>query len=167
MICLTCLYPHIFASLYPNVCVYLLVSSHRSTLISSDLCAVICILASSYSSCVFGSCIFACNLMSSHRLILSLKYFVCLLVSSYPHILIFLRSCTLVDSWYPRILTSSYPYLHLLQVILGILIFSHLHILRFQCSYLFRKLESDETMVLTKKTAFMETKNGSNKFLTK
>ena len=74
----------------------------------------------------------------------------CLLLTSHPHILISLGSCTPGACWCSRILTSSYLYVHVLWVLVGILTSSHPHILRFQCSYLFRKLKSDKN-------------NGSNK----
>ena len=55
----------------------------------------------------------------------------CLLVSSHPHILISLGSSTLSACWYSCILTSSYPYVHVLWVFVNILASSHPHILRF------------------------------------
>ena len=156
----------------------LFISSHPHILILLGSCALACILASSHpyilmfvctclypriftSSCAqvhvpslaslhlisSGSCVLACNL--------------------YPHILLPLGLCALCACWYPRILTSSYLQVHVIQVLVGILASSHPHILRFQGSHLFRKLESDKTTVLTKNPAFMETDNGFNNFLTK
>ena len=139
-----CLYPCILASLYPYVRVYLLVFSHPYILISSGSSTLTRILASSYP-----------------------QVCVCLFETSYPRILLSLGSCTLCACWYPCILTSSYPYVHVLLVLSGILasshpyiltfmysgcllVSSHPHILRFQCSNLFRKLKSDKN-------------NGSNK----
>ena len=64
-------------------------------------------------------CVLPCNLVSAHRLILRLVYCMCLLVPLHSHILRFMYSgCLLISS--------------------------HPHILRSQCSYLFRKLESDK-----------------------
>ena len=80
----------------------------------------------------------------------------CLLVSSHPHILISLRSCILGACWYLRILTSSYPYVHVLWVLASILASSHPQV---PVSYLFRKLESDKIMVLTKKPALYGNKS--------
>ena len=111
---------------------HLLLSLHPCIVISSD------------------SYVLAFNLTSSHPHILRLMYSVCMLVSSHPHIFISLRSCTPGACWCSRILTSSYLYVHVLWVLVGILTSSHPHILRFQCSYLFRKLKSDKN-------------NGSNK----
>ena len=176
----TCLYPCILASLYPYVRVYLLVSSHPYIFIHPGSSALTCIPASSYP-----------------------QVCVCLLVISYPHILLSLGSCTLCACWYLRILASSYPQVHVLRVLDGILAFSHptssypqVHvlrmligilasshhhilrfiysgcllvsshpqILRFQCSYFFRKLESDKNNFSNENTSFMEINNGSNNF---
>ena len=67
----------------------------------------------------------------------------------YPRILISLGLCTPSACWYPRILTSSYILRFMHSGCL--LVSSHPHILRFLCSYLCRKLESDKAMLLTKK----------------
>ena len=141
---LASLRPCILASLHPYVCVYMLVSSHSYILISLGSCALTYIPASSYPQVPM-----------------------CLLLSSCPRILISLGWCTLGAGWYSRILTSRYFYVRVLWVLVGILTHSHPHILRFQGSYLFGKLKSDKTNVSNIKTAFMETNNGSNKFLTK
>ena len=105
-----CLCPHILTSWYPQV--------HLLSLAP-------CILVPS------GSCVLACNLASSHHLILRLMYLVCLLVSSHPHILISLGLCTMSACWYSHVRTSSYPYVHVLQVLVGTLTSSHPHILMF------------------------------------
>ena len=70
-----------------------------------------CILISS------GSCVVASNLLSLHSLILRLVCSVCLLVSSDPHILVSLDWCTLSGCWHSPILTSSFPYVNILQVL--------------------------------------------------
>ena len=144
----SCVLACILASLHPYilmfVCTCLYVSSHSYILISSGSCALTYIPASSYPQVPM-----------------------CLLLSSCPRILISLGWCTLGAGWYSRILTSRYFYVRVLWVLVGILTHSHPHILRFQCSYLFGKLKSDKTNVSNIKTAFMETNNGSNKFLTK
>ena len=156
MICLTCLYPHILrflctglyhcilVSLYPYVRVCLLVSSHPYIRTSSGSCTFTCILASSYPQ------ICVCLLVTLHFHTLRFMNSGCL-QSSQPHILISLCSCTPGACWFPRILTSSYPYVHVLWVLVGILASTHPHMLKFQCLSLFRKLESDKSMVLTKK----------------
>ena len=135
-----CLYPRILTSAHPQVHVPSLASPYPQ----------ICV----------------CLLVTLHFHTLRFMYSGCL-QSSQPHILISLCSCTPGACWFPRILTSSYPYVHVLWVLVGILASTHPHMLKFQCLSLFRKLESDKSMVLTKKTAFMETNNGSNKFVTK
>ena len=94
-------HPLILRLMY-SVC--LLVSSHPYILISSGSCALTCIHAS-----------------------LCPQVCMCFLTASYPHILLSLGSCTPGACWYPRILTSSYPYI----------------------SYLFRKLM--KTIALPKK----------------
>ena len=58
----------------------------------------------------------------------------CLLVSSHPHLIISLCSCTPGACWYPCILISSYPLVHILWVLLNILVSSHPHILKFMYS---------------------------------
>ena len=104
-------------------------------------------------------------LSSSHPHILRLMSSRCLLVSSHPHFLISLRLCTPGACWYSCTLTSlgsctpsackfpctSHPHSLTFMYCGCLLVSSHPHILRFQCLYLFRKLESDKTMVLTKK----------------
>ena len=80
------------------------VSSHPYILICSGSCSRACIPASSYTQIPM-----------------------CLLLTSYPHILLSLGSCTLCARWYPRILTSSYPYVHVLRVLVGILASWHPH----------------------------------------
>ena len=147
----SCALASILASLHPHVRVYSLVSSHPYILISSGSCARTCIPASSYTQirmCLLLTSyvlfVLAGTLAFSHPHILTFMYSGCLLVSSHHDILISLRSCTPVACWYPRILTSSYLYVHELWVLVGFLSSSHPRILRFQCSYLFRKLKSDK-----------------------
>ena len=122
----TCLYPRTLTSLYPDVRVYLLVSSNPCILIfSGSWCLHLhpCILISSCSG------VLGCNLASSHPLIprlmcsvcllvsshplhlhiIRFRYSRCFLVSSHPHILISWSSCTPGGCRYRRIFTSSYP----------------------------------------------------------
>ena len=96
------------------------------------------------------SCARSCILASLYPHILRFIYFRYLLVSSHPHILISLGlcmlacdlvsiflslgSCTLCACCYPRILISSYPQIHVLCVLVGILASSHPHTLRFMQS---------------------------------
>ena len=84
------------------------VSLHPYILIFSGLCALVCITASSYP-----------------------QVSVCLLVTSCPHILLPLCSCSVLCYahlyWYPDILISSYPQVHLLRVVVGILTSSQPH----------------------------------------
>ena len=124
---------------------HLLVSLYPRIVISLCSCVPTCILASLHPHilwfmcphlhpCIIissGLCMLTCNLVSSHSLILSFMYSVYLLVSSHYHILISLGSCTLGACWYPRIITSSYPQVHVLWVLVGIPASSHPHILRF------------------------------------
>ena len=190
----TCLYHCILVSLYPYVRVYLLVSSYPYIRTTSGSYAFTCTPASSYPP--IGVCLLVtshlhtlrfmysgCLQSSQPHIVISLGsctpiacWYPHILISlgpctpgacGYPSILISLGSCTPDTRWFSRILTSSYPYVHVLWVLVGILASTHPHMLRFQCLYLFRKLESDKSMVLTKKPAFMETSIGSNKFLTK
>ena len=93
------------------MCTCLFVSSHPYILISSDSCALACILASSYA-----------------------QVGVCLLVTLYPHILLSLGSCILCACWYLSILAYSYSQFHVLRVLAGILESSNPHILRFMYS---------------------------------
>ena len=74
----TCLYPGIFASSYPYVCVYLFVSPNPYIFISLGSYALACILASSYP-----------------------QVYVCLLVSSHPQVNVFsiqMNNCILASS---------------------------------------------------------------------
>ena len=163
--------------------VQVLVSSNPHILRFMCTCLYPRILTSSYFQ-VHVLQVLVGILASSHPHILRFMYSGFWQVSSHPHILISLGSCTLGACWYSFILTSSYPYVHVLPVLVDFLasshphiltfmysgyflVSSHPHILRFQSSYLFRKLESDKTMVLRKKRVFMKTNNGSNKCLTK
>ena len=152
----------------------LFISSHPHIL---RFCTLACILASSHPYILMFVCtclyprILTSSGSSTLTRILASSYpqvCVCLFETSYPRILLSLGSCTLCACWYPCILTSSYPYVHVLRVLGGILasshpyiftfmysgcllVSSHPHILRFQCSNLFRKLKSDKKMVLTRK----------------
>ena len=116
----------LFISLHPLVLIFfclcvlacVFVSLHPCILRFMHPCLHPCMLISS------GSDALTCNLVSSHPYIVKVMYFVC--------------------CWYPHILTSSYPQVHVLWVILGILAFSHPHFQNFRCQKLFRKLESDK-----------------------
>ena len=141
--------------------VYLLASLRPCILTSLCLCVHACIFAFLHPYILRFMCphLHPCILISSGSYVLA-----SIIVSSHPHILrVMYSGCLLIS----RILTSRYLYVRVLWVLVGILTHSHLHILRFQCSYLFGKLKSDKTNVSNTKTAFMETNNGSNKFLTK
>ena len=119
LIYFTGLYPRTLTSPYPQVCIYLLVSSDPYILVCPD-----CIPASSYPQ------IRVCLLVSLHHHILRLisarlytrifessypQIHVCFLVSLHPHILISPGSCVLV----------------------GILAPSHPPVLRFMCACLY------------------------------
>ena len=143
-------------------------------------CAFACILSSSHPHNLIFACTFLCpRILTSWYcqvhvpLLGSLPpHILRLLVTLYPHMLLSLGSCTLCACWYPRILTSSYPYIcscildvcwypriltssypcvHVVWALANILTSSHFHILRLQCLYLFGELESDKTTVLTKR----------------
>ena len=143
MIYLTCSYPRILISLGSCALACILASLHPYILMFVCTCLYPRILTPSYSQVHVPSpkslhprilrfvCAYACNLVSSHPLILRLMYSMCLLVSSHFHVLISLGSCTLGACWYPRILTSSYPYVYVLRVLVGILASSHPYILTF------------------------------------
>ena len=121
--CFTCLYPCILISIGSCVHACILASLHPHILRFICSFSHPCILIS------LGLCVLACNLVSLHHLILRFTYSVCLLVSSYPYTLISLGSCILGACWYPRILTSSYPQVHVLWVVVGILASSNAHTL--------------------------------------
>ena len=122
---------------------HLLVSLHPRIFISLYFCVLACILAYLHPhilrfmcphlhSCILissGSCVLACNLVSSHVFLFRLIYSVCLMLSLHTHILLSLGSCTPGACWYPCILKSSYPYIHVLWVLVGI--FAPSHTLRF------------------------------------
>ena len=109
----TCAIAYILASSYPQVHVYMPVSSHPYILIF-------------LGSCTLGTCWYPCIRTSSYP-----QVYECFLVTLCPHILLYLRSCTLCACCYPRILISSYPQVLVLQELVGTLAFSHPHILRF------------------------------------
>ena len=139
--------------------VSLLVSSHPHILTSLGSCSPgACwhphILTSSYPQ-VHVLWMFVDILASSHPYIITFMFSGCLLVSSHPHILISLGSCTLGACCHPRILTSSYHYVHVLRELVGILTSSYSQVPVF---VLVQEVEI-KSMVLTKKTALMETNN--------
>ena len=139
---LTCLYTCILASSYPHVRVHWLLSLHTRSLKFLCLCAPACILLSLHPRLLrlMCTCFHPCILISS-----GLRVLVCNLVS--PHLL------TLRLMYSVCLLASS-----------------HLHILITSSSSVCTCLgnwNQLKAMVLKIKMAFMETNNGSNKFLTK
>ena len=114
----TCLNPLIPTCSYPQVHTPLLASC---ILVSSGLCALACILASSHPHILkFISGSFYTHILATsypqihgclfvslhHHILISSGSFVLagILPSSHPHILWLMCAC-----WYPRIVTSSYP----------------------------------------------------------
>ena len=137
----TGLYPRILTSSYLQVhvpsglCVQLLVTSYLHILLSLGSCTPgACwyprILTSSYPQ-IDVLRVLVGILVSSHPHILRFIYSGFLLVSSHPHIFISLGSYTPGTCCYPRILTSSYLYVHVLRVLIGNLASSYPQVLVF------------------------------------
>ena len=127
---LTSSYPHILRFIYSG---WFLVSSHAHNLIflvscTPDACQYPRILTFSYPQ-FHVLRVLVGILASSHSIIIRFMYSGCLLICSHFHILISLVSCAPGACRYLLILKSSYPQVHVLRVLAGILASSHPHIL--------------------------------------